>query len=416
MKNFARRHLSRWFLKTSLLLLFFPTLTKASNFQEFLGINYSNPTELTLIKDMEFIIGDYYFSPSPHITFDGTVTVPDPSSLHNNVVDTGSTSNVNYTNFPYGRIAKRLSSQWVAGVDVTKPFSSDIIYPNDSAVRYSVTDSGMQSWNISPSLAYQFTGVLSNLSIGAGMDAMDYIIDLDSKYPSFPTPTEAFGTGTDLSFTNHATNWAYGWHVGLLYHLFRGTFVGASYYSAISQHFTDGTSSFTGFPTSNTFATTLDLPATSTFSIMQMLSEKWSTQFKVNYSQWDTLQVVELENISGPSPTAFLPMHYKNTWRFELDAHYKMTPKVTLGAMAAYDQTPTNDIDRTLALPGVDRYILGVSAAYQITKAATIEADYGHMFSINAPLNNLNPNDGVTTVGNVNIFGNIFGLQLTVNT
>ena len=389
----------------------------ASNFQDFSGITYSNPAELTfLVQDIQVILGNEYFSPSPKITYDGIVFVPDPSPMHNNVTTSGTSSNIDYTTYPYGRVAKRLSQQWVVGVDVTKPFSSDIVFPDNSPARYSVTYSGMQSADIAPNIAYQFTGALSKLAIGAGLDAMYYVLDLDAKYPSLPTPTSPFGSGSDLGITDHAVNWAYGWHVGAIYHLLRGTILGLSYFSAVNQHFNNGSSSVTDFPSSNTFTTTLYLPATSNFSIMQILSDKWTMLFKLHYSQWNTLQQVTLYNIAGPAPTYLMNLHYRNTWRVDLGSRYNLTPKLALGGLFAYDETPTNNTDRTLALPGVNQTILGASVIYKLTKVLSIEADYGHMFAINAPINYHDPNTGSVTQGNVNISGNVVGLQLALNT
>jgi long-chain fatty acid transport protein len=388
----------------------------ASNFQDFSGITYSNPAELTLmVQDSQLILGDLYMPEAPHINFTGTVTVPD---LYGGppVVSTGNSQNTDFTHFPYGRIAKRLFKQWVIGLDVTKPFSSDIIFPSDSSVRYSVTTSAMKSTDVAPNIAYQFSGPLSNLSLGAGLDYMYYSIGLNADYPSFPSPTSAFGSGSDLFITNHASNEAWGWHVGALYHLFAPTFIGLSYFSEVRQHFTGGTSTFTGFPDSDSFTTTLDLPATTNFSIMQMLSQQWSILFKIHYSQWSTLQQVVLGNMSGPSPTSVINLMYKDTWRFDLGTRYKMTPKWTVGALVGYDQTPTSDPYRTLALPGVDQYLVGALAEYKITKTAALQATYGHVFSGHAPFNNVDPNTGITTVGNASIYGNAVGLQLTINT
>lgn len=409
MKNFYLKWLTVCFVCVTI-----PSL--ASNFQDFSGITYSNPAELTLlVKDTQLILGDLYVPESPHINFTGTVTVPDPFGGPS-VVSNGSSLNQDFTHFPYGRIAQRLFKQWVVGLDVTKPFSSDIIFPTDSSVRYSVTTSAMKSTDVAPNIAYQFSGPLSNLSLGAGLDYMYYMIGLNANYPSFPTPTNAFGAGSDLFTTQHASNEAWGWHVGALYHLFPPTFIGISYFSAVRQHFTNGTSTFTGFPDSDTFATTLDLPATTNFSIMQMFSEKWSMMFKAHYSQWDTLQQMTLYNISGPSSTYLINLFYKNTWRFDLGTRYKVTPKWTLGALVGYDQTPTSDPYRTLALPGADQYLVGALAEYQINKIAALQATYGHVFVGHVPFNNLDPNTGTTTVGNASMYGNAAGLQLTLNT
>ncbi len=412
MKQSTRRYC---FILSAIVLL--PIRAAASNFQDFSGITYSNPAELTfLVQKTQVILGDEYFAPSPNIIFNGSVFVPDPSPMHHNVVTTGTTENTDFTTYPYGRVAQRLSKQWVVGLDVTKPFDSSIIYPNNSVARYAVTNSGMKSVDVAPNVAYQFSGKLSKLAIGAGWDAMYYTVTLDSKYPSLPTPTTPFGTGSDLSINNHATNWGYGWHAGAIYHLFQTTILGFSYFSAITQNFTNGTSSFTGFPTSDQLNLSLPLPATSNFSILQFLNKEWSMVFKVHYSQWDTLQQVTLHDISGPAPSYLINLHYKNTWRFDVGTRYDLSPKFTVGALFAYDQTPTNDADRILGLPGVNQTILGCSMGYKFTKKLEIEAQYGHMFSVKAPINYVDPNTGITTNGNVNISGNAVGLLLTFNT
>lgn len=398
------------------LILLSATHATASNFQDFSGITYSNPAELTLqVKDMQLIIGDEYFSPSPKIDFTGTVIVPDPSPMGNNVVVSGNANNIDYATYPYGRIAKRMTDQWVIGVDITKPFSSDIVYPDNSPARYSVTYSGMQSLDIAPNIAYQFSGAWSKLALGFGLDAMHYVVDLDAKYPSLPSPATPFGSGLDLGITNHATNWGCGWHAGLIYHLFQGTILGLSYFSQINQNFTNGTSSVTGFPVSNSFSTTLNLPATTHFSILQFLNPKWSMMLKVHYSQWDSLQQVVLKNTAGPLSTQFINLYYKNTWRVDLGTRYDLTPKWSVGGLFAYDQTPSNNTSRSLGLPGVNQTILGTSVIYKLTKTIALEGSYGHIFAIDAPIKNVDPNSGVTTNGTVNISGNVIGLQLAMN-
>ncbi len=394
-----------------------PQLVLASNFQFFSGIDYNNPADLTfLVQDTQIILGFEYFPPAPHVTFKGSVMVPDPTGMGNNVVTTGTAKNIGNSSFPYGRIAKRLSKQWVASLDVTEPFKSDIIYPGDSIVRYVVTDSIIHSVDVAPSVAYQFGGGLSNLAVGFGLDAMYMKIALNSKYPSFPIPPNIpFGAGPDAIFTNGASSWNYGWHAGAIYHVSKSTILAASYFSAIKQKFSHGESTFTGFPDSHDFATSLNLPATSNFSLTQFIGEKMIVFAQASYSQWHRLQQTILYNTAGPASEIVLNFHYRNTWRYGLAGRYSLTPDLSLGGIICYDSTPTNNADRNLALPGANLFILGGSAEYKLTKELALQLEYGHAFTINVPLNNVEEGSGITTVGNASIYGNIFGVQLSFN-
>lgn len=391
-----------------------PNLASASNFQSFSGINYSNPADLIyLVKDMQFIAGDILASPT--ITFNGTVTVPSPiPGLGTPVTTTGSSSNQGNFYLPYGRFAKRLSERWVLGVDVTEPFREDIEYSSNSAVRYSSTLSRINSTNVAPSLAYQFAGKLSKLSLGLGFDALYMSANLNQQYPAI---SSFFGVpGNDLAITNYANDWAYGWHAGLNYHAFRGTFLGLSYFSSITPKLT-GTSTFTGFANNQGLSSTSTLPPTSNFTLTQFLSEKFLVQSRIFYTQWNTIQQIVLLNTAGPNSTATIPTNYRNTWRFELRSHYDVTPKTAVQGLLGYDQSPTNNADRSTRLPEVDRYIVGVGGEYKLTKAVGIMFNYAHAFSAGTPtLNNVDPNSGTITSGTANVAdGNLYELRLTVN-
>lgn len=122
-----KRHMDAYFTKkqhrlvlngvTGFGILLFSTVSFASNFQNFIGINYTNPADLTvLVKKMEIIVGDDYVI--PNIKFNGTIIVPDPAQIQN-VTTHGITNNDTNFTLPYGRFAYRLSEQWIADIDIT---------------------------------------------------------------------------------------------------------------------------------------------------------------------------------------------------------------------------------------------------------------------------------------------------------
>lgn len=396
-------------------LALFSSTAFSSNIQDFSGISYSNPAELTLfVKQAQIILGDEYLSPAPHIDFTGTITVPDPSPFGNNVVTVGTSSNINSSWFPYARAAMRLSKQFVVGIDITQPIKSDIGYSVTSPARYATTLSELHLTDYSPSVAYQFGGKLEKLALGAGFDAMYAKMKLNNMYPSFPSFKMPFGAGTDNQFMNSGDGWGYGWHAGALYHLFEPTFLGVTYFSAVKQKFF-GTSTFTGFPDNPNFNTYANLPATTVFSISQFLSKKWGVQAKAYYSQWDKLQNMVLQDTAGPASSGIFLFDYNNTWRYELATRYQFTPKLNLGALFGYDQTPTVLPQRVIGLPGFDQTLLGATAEYNITDQLAVKGTYGHVFKKTVPLNTVDPNTGTTTVGNATEYGNLVGLQLTLN-
>lgn len=407
---------------SSIGLALLPNIASASNFQDFSGINYSNPADLVyLVKDMQFILGGSLASPI--ITFNGTVTVPNPVPiLGPGITTTGSSSNEGNFYVPYGRFAKRLNDQWVFGVDVTEPFREDIEYSATSNERYSGTVTEITSLDVAPSVAYQFGGALSKLSIGFGVDALYTSANINGVYPSLPAITTGglvpFGAGPDVNATNYATDWAYGWHAGLNYHLFRGTFIGLSYFSTVTPKLT-GTSTFSGYPANLNLSSTSTLPATSNFTLTQFLNERLLVQARVFYTQWDSIQQIVLLNTAGPAPnTAILPTGYHNTWRFELRSHYDMTPKIAIQGLLGYDQTPTVNAYRSTRLPDADRYLVAIGGEYKITKAVGLMFNYAHAFAVGTPtINNVDPITGITTSGTTEISdGNLYELRLTVNT
>lgn len=396
-------------------LMLFSTETLAAAFQAFAGINYSNPAELAItVKDIQAILGDLYAS--PYVMFNGVVFVPDPTHRHN-VIDRGQASNQGNNNLPYGRIAKRLSDQWVFGLDVSEPFISNVEYANNSILRYSITATKAYSTDIAPNLAYQFKGKLSNLSLGGGIDILRFSADLTQLLPSLPSrrPPRLFGKGPDIFVSNIASGWSYGFHLGAIYHLFKGTFLSLSYFSAFNPKLS-GVSSASGFPTSYNAFTTIHLPSTTNLGIKQYLSEKWTLSAVVRYIHWRCLQQIALQNTAGPKSTLLLNFNYRNTWRVDVVTRYNVMPQVYLGGFLGYDETPTNNVDRTPGLPELNRIIVGVLGDYDITKQVNAGVSIGYIFfNGKVPINNINPNNFARTVGKADVWAPIYQLQLTMN-
>ncbi|MBA2654964.1 MAG: outer membrane protein transport protein [Gammaproteobacteria bacterium] len=391
--------------------LLYSSMSFASNFQSFIGINYSNPAELAfLVKNLQMIAS--YNEATPDIKFKGTVVVPDPFGLNNNIINSGTSTNIGEFTSCYGRFANRFSEYVVAGIDITQPFNSITEYPRDSLSRYSTTKTAITSVDYAPNIAFQFP-YLKQLAFGAGVDIMQVWAALDKMYPSLTIP---FGTGPDIGIQNHANTWTEGWHAGVAYNPVKGTYLGLSYYS-VTTPLLKGESRFSGFPTSyNTFAR-LKLPATTSATATQYLSEDLLVRLQARFTEWSRLNKVVLNGIAGPSDdaTGLVLLNYKNTWEVDLSSRYNVTKKIYVGGLVAYDQTPTNDRDRALGLPEVDRMNFAALVGYRFTKILSAEINYVHVYFVETtPLNNVSPNDATSTRGSADVSANIIGARVTV--
>lgn len=396
----------------------------ASGFQVFNGLNYQNPAELPLlVKNTQIQIGDDYVFPD--FQFKGTTTVPPPTLpppfTQKAVVTQGTSNSTQGFNLPYGRVAKRIYENFIIGLDVTEPFATNVVYSHSSPVRYAGTQFTVKSLDISPNIAYQFKGKLSNLSIGAGFDALTLSAVADQNVPSLPVLIRRpplppivipFGAGNDIEFNNNASGWSYGWHAGILYRVLKGTLVGLSYNSGFNAKL-EGKSTFSGYP-SEDVTTTLPLPPSTHLKITQFLSDKWWTSFVVHYSQWDRLKTVTLNNTAGPVSSASSDFSWRNTWRFGLQSFYIPHPKFILGGSIATDEAPAYGVHRGPLTPSGDAVNVSLSLEYKITEAIGIIGTYAHVFVEDTTIDKVSYN-GTVAQGKANVSANLVGLRLKVD-
>ncbi len=407
-KHFFYKRKELFSLMTTCGVICCATTASAGSFQNFAALVYSNPAELflTVPKKNQLILGDTYVS--PNITFYGTVSrLPYVTTA----AGTGQTSNIASYNLPYGRMARKLSDQWMVGLDVTEPFTTNVMYNSATSIaRYAVTKLKLTSVDVAPNVAYQFAGKLSDVAVGVGLDAMYLSADLEQI--SF-IPLLGNGAPGHAKATNKANGWAYGWHAGAMYHALKGTFLSLNYFSGITPTVT-GTSTYTG-SVSTHGAATVPLPATSTFSLKQFLNPDLMMFFQAHYSQWNRLTTVLLKNTAGPSSTNLLSFYYHNSWRWDFGTRYQLFPRIKVGALVAFDNTPTNNLYRNLSLPDGNRTVLGLGAEYQLTPEVAIGGTYSHTYFDKKILLNTANSTGVHTQGSAALSGNSYGLQLTVN-
>ena len=339
----------------------------------------------------------------------------------------------------------------VFGFNVTIPDGLSTEYSNNDFTRYNATYTELSVLDISPAVGFKIT---DQFSAGIGFDAEKLNAELDSVAG---LPSAAIGYGLspnafDTLSENHASDWGYGWHAGLLYQFTPQTRVGLAYHSQVVFHPT-GTSSFVG-PLANTpiplppaegyelgsnASTAITMPGFATLSAYHDVTAQWAVYGSVNYTQWSAVKNLTLNNIAAVMPVqidptmppAFfptqinvnIPQHFHDTWRLALGSSYQINPDWLVRAGVGYDQNPTNSTDRNIRLPDGNRFALAIGGHWQATKALGFDAGWTHLFvqhvGINStavygvPTKSQPVTTSATTVGYVDPSGDIIGLQAT---
>lgn len=357
----------------------------ANSAQVFPGIAYDNPARLTQVQGSQIILGGTWVG----IDYDFTGTVGR---------NTGTASGDGTLLLPYFRYAKRFTDKFVMGIDVTEPFASDVNWPITSIAAPVSTHTKLTTVDVAPTLAYDLT---QQLSVGAGPDVQYANAELDNL-----VSIRRVGTG---EFINQGTDVAGGWHAGVAYTVAKThTVLGVSYLSRFIHRIV-GESTFLNRESIGA-NTVLNLPATTTLTLIQPLSQHWILAGTANYSQWEVLNNITLYNtaLGNLRPILF---NYHNTWRYGLGGQYIFTNKWALKAGVSYDETPTFFPDRSLALPNEDLLGIKVGVHSQLTKVIGVDVDYGHSFVDKEQINNLR----TLTNGVVDIEPNSVEARLTLN-
>lgn len=376
--------------------------------------SFINPAGLTRLKNQQVVIA-------------GTAVLAKTQyegSSRFTTASAGSTSTMTGTSkgndtgiIPAFYYAAPINQRLVFGFGVSVPFGLSTKYADTAFTRYAATKSELSAIDISPSLAFK---VNEHLSLGLGLDIEKMSATLDSW-----SGAPALGTAYDSASHNEGTDWGYGWHAGALYEFNPATRVGLSYRSQAVFH-PSGTSTLTGLinPTGASSAalrTNITLPAMSTLSVYHDVTDRWALMGSVNYTEWSSVKTISLYNVQGSSgsviPEVNLAQNFRNTWRFAVGTNYKIDPKWMVRAGVGYDQTPTNNTDRSIRLPDGNRTLVALGARYQATKMVGIDVGYTHLFMKDGPINatTVSGPSSVYNQGTSKNSADLIGLQVTWN-
>ena len=154
----------------------------------------------------------------------------------------------------------------------------------------------------------------------------------------------------------------------------------------------------------------INLPSMFSLSATHQLNETWEILGDVTFTQWSTIQTVNVVNSTTGANRDVLTLNFEDSYRISIGANYKHSESLTFKGGIAYDQTPVQDKYRTVRLPDNDRTWLAFGAKYKVTKSAAIDAAYAHLFISNASIDNTRGQLGVPAAfGSTTVTGSYEG-------
>lgn len=293
-----------------------------------------------------------------------------------------------------------LNDKTTLGLNINSPFGNKRDYEQSFVGLDLASFSEIKTANINLALGHQINDVVA---IGAGINYQTIEADLKASAASPFGASNSQLEGDDDS---------YGFNIGLQYTPDTKTAFGISYRSStdftvdgnvnvaspaaivvanpstppeqaqqIQTAFGAGLLTTTSTIVSNIPATAdVKMPASLNLSVSHYINEKAQLLFSTVYTQWDSLQSLDVKSKSSGNVISSEPFEFDNTMHYSLGANYNYCDKLTLRAGLAYDETPVpNPQLRSLRSPDSSRTWLSVGANYQLNQNINIDAGYAYV-------------------------------------
>ncbi len=271
---------------------------------------------------------------------------------------------------PASYAAYRISDKLVAAVAMNGQYGLTT-KPDEMGWRgrHLAQTSKIFSLNLNPSLSYE---VMPGVTVGAGLQVQYF---------------ELKTLRTSLYNGNDADDIGVGGTAGINITPFRGTSIGLGYRSRIQHEIKGDFDTALAVPvTDGDLSVKLDTPDKVTLSIRQELSPSARVFGTVEWTNWSVIGQVPV-NIPQTliAPPALNPAalngNWDDGWLYALGGEYDYSPKLSLRAGVAYEESPIqDDASRLIQLPDADRIWASIGATYHYSESTKLNFAYSHVW------------------------------------
>jgi len=286
-----------------------------------------------------------------------------------------------------------LDDLWL-GAGLYSEFGMGTSYSADWAGRYNSIETKLDTFTVSPTIAYKF---FDKLSVGAGFRAVyaDFFNDKHIRTPNrslAPLPgylSDHWGPTMGRTSVS-GDGWGFGWLAGVKYEVLDNLDIGLVYRSRVRLDiegegwYAPLASKPTGpyapyIPTaphshSTDGDATVTLPSSATAGVnYRLLENALNLGVAVTWTEWSTYDALNV-NFAKPlipgvseSNKSYSTKDWDDVLRFGFGASYCLTENLTAMLGYVYDMCPINSSHTDFMMPAGDRHIFGVGLGYQIS-------------------------------------------------
>lgn len=289
------------------------------------------------------------------------------------------------TGVPMGYYVKPIDDQWAFGLGVYAPFGLITDYENNFQGRNFGSKSEVKVVTFQPTVSYAFNDKVS-IGFGPTINRLSGSLESSLTTPFSPNDGNVKIKGDDIG---------YGYNFGLLVQATDTTRVGLTYHSKVKYKLeghteVDAGAGTPGFLLSDgRYDASLDIttPESVDFSVTQQINDAWTVYAGSTWTRWSRLKEITVNNdvTSGGAlnPTLFGTIteeqNWHDTWAYAIGTSYQLNKQWVLRTGLTFDQSPTNNQDRSPRIPTGDRTIFSLGAGWSPTEDLTIDVAYSYL-------------------------------------
>lgn len=272
----------------------------------------------------------------------------------------------------YTRQSESNENVWF-GVGMFTRFGLGTYYDDNWIGKASLQHVDLESVSLNPNIAFKFT---DDFSMAVGVEVLRGTIKLQRLIGAntYSADTEGYAVGGNIAFHYDIDDQ---WSAGLTYR-------------APMRMYTTGSGQAGASSTSGGQVVSSYLPGSITMAVGYEPTEDWNLEFDVIYTRWENTRELEYDGVITSASNT--PLHYKNTYRFQLGSEYWAQDWLALRFGYVYDQTPTRAGDASFMLPANDRHLFSTGLGFKWDEWT---ADWAFMYVMTKERNNLSMTDPV---------------------
>ena len=295
---------------------------------------------------------------------------------------------VPFTGVPMGFYTNKLNDQWSVGFGVYAPFGLVTDYESGFQGRAFGSKSEVKVVTLQPTVSYAFNDKVS-VGFGPTINRIAGTLESDITFNPLLGDNNVKIKGDDT---------ALGFNIGVLVQATDTTRVGLTYHSKVKYklegHTTISASpgtSTSGLLNSGRYDASLkiDTPESYDLSVTQDLTDAWKLYAGTTWTRWSRLKDITVENkgVTGAggayAPGLFTTIkedqNWHDTWAYAIGTSYQLNKQWVVRTGLSFDQSPTNNENRSPRIPTGDRTIFSLGAGYNVTDDLTIDMAYSYL-------------------------------------